>query len=59
MTGTLHERSFVDMENNFMKFRDEVLTGVNCQSQKEFSPGGTQMRIFSWVSNFLTIFEHI
>ena len=50
--GISYERSFVDMEDNFMKFRAEVLTAVTFESQKEFSPGGTHMRIFPSLSNF-------
>ena len=32
---------YVNVEDNFMKFTQQVLQGVNCGGQKDFSPGGT------------------
>ena len=32
---------YVNLEDNFMKFTKQVLEGVNCRGQKDFSPGGT------------------
>ena len=40
-TGICCDCGYVNLEDNFMKFTQQVLQGVNCQGQKVFSPGGT------------------
>ena len=41
LTGALYGLSFVHVRDNFMKFWDQVSTGVIRQGQTNFSLGGT------------------
>ena len=44
-------RGFVNLKDDFIKFREQVPKGVSCQGQQHFSPGGTHEGYFEILSN--------